>query len=587
MLRFLSQFLASVLALLVVLFVIIPGIVIWFVASEMKPLPESMMLTLDLRRPLPDKDDISFYNRPGGDAGSVVGIVRALERAEQDPRVKGLYLRVGDTGLSLAAAQELREALSHFKDAGKSVFAHTQSMFSTGLGAYSLAASADTFSLQPAGILFTSGLTTNSLFFKSAIDRVGLQPSLRGYGEYKSAINPYLYDDYPDTMAEARNALLSTTYDRAVTDLAQTRGIARADLARILDDAPVLADRALELNLVDAVQHEVEAREQARQAGGSRTRLVSLKSYLRDPLAAPEPENATAVALVHAAGPILEGGGDRSFAESDEVNGDVFTRAIDRAVADRRIKAIILRINSPGGSPIASEQIRHALLKASEANKPVIVSMASVAASGGYWIAMSADHILAHPATVTGSIGVFGGKIAVGETLSKIGVTYGELATNDGALLLSPKTPFTEEQWARFDRFLKSVYDDFVAKGSEGRGLDSAEFEQYARGRVWSGVDALERKLIDGHGGLRTAMSIVRERLNLAENAPLVLRDYPAKPGLADVVTALMDASMGAVRTGQVLDEIMTLAPVQALRRAAQIQGSEDAVVYEETGPIQ
>ncbi|MGF1456385.1 MAG: signal peptide peptidase SppA [Alphaproteobacteria bacterium] len=587
MLRFLSQFIASLLAFLVVLFVIIPGLVVWLVASEIKPLPDTMVLTLDLRRPIPDKSDLSLFGRSGPDATSVVGIVRALEQAERDPRVRGVYLQIGDSGLSLAAAQELREALGHFKDAGKSVFAHTQSLFSAGLGAYSLAAAADNFSLQPGGILFTSGLSTNTLFFKSAFERIGVQPSFRGYGEYKSGINPYLEDDYPDTMREARTALLTSTYEQAVTDLADMRGIAASELKDLFSDAPVLADRALSLNLVDAVRHEAEARQEARKAGGADARLVTMKAYLRDPFNTRDREGATTVALVHASGAIVEGGGnDGGIPDADEVGADVFSRAIARAVSSPRIKALILRVDSPGGSPLASEQIRHALLEAQAAGKPVIVSMAGVAASGGYWISMSADRILAHPATVTGSIGVYGGKFAIGETLNKLGITFGELASNDGALLLSPKTPFDDDQWARFDRYLLSVYDDFIAKGSEGRDLSPEVFEQHARGRVWSGVDALERNLIDRHGGLRTAMAEVRETLNLSETAPLVLRDYPAKPGLADLIAALMSASAGAVRAGQVLDEVMTLVPADARRKVSAVLGSDDPVVYEETGPI-
>ncbi len=585
MLRFLSQLLASILATLIVLFVIIPAVVIGLIASDSKPLPSAMVLSLDLRQPLPDKAPVSFQSQPGPSAKSVVGIVQALERAEQDERVKALYLRVGGVGMSLAEAQELREALTRFKATGKKVIAHSQSLFTPGLGAYYVGIAADEFWMQPDGAMLTSGLQTSSFFMKSLLDEIGVEADFQGRKEYKGAANGFLYEDYPEPMREARTALITSIYDAVIADMSQARGISTTQLKEILDDTPILAERALELGLVDKLGHELEARRAAKADAGSGVEVRSLKAYLKEPRLGQE--DGTVIALVHATGPIAEGSssGD-GFGGSDQIGGDTFAKAVMDAVEDDAVKAILLRVDSPGGSAIASEQVRYALNQAQIARKPVIVSMATVAASGGYWISMSADHIAAHPATITGSIGVIFGKFAVPGLLEKIGVNLGEIATNDGALLFSPNRRFSEAEWARVSRILDAVYADFIGKASEGRGLDEAELERHARGRVWSGVDALERELIDSHGGLRHAMDVTREKLGLDMAAKLTFKEFPSKPGVAQLLENLLETSVGAIRTAETVNDLMAIAPVRQIRQAAEIDAQDGPLAYEDTEAV-
>ncbi len=585
MLRFLSQVLAGILAALIVLFVIIPGIFIVLASSGVKPLPASMMLSLDMRSALPDREEVSLTGGDGPGVKSIVGLVRVLQRAETDERVKGVYLRVGGTGLSVAAAQELREALARFQARGKVVHAHTQSLTSPGLGAYYLASAADVFSMQPNGAIFTSGLQTSSVFLRGLLDEVGIAPDFRGRKQYKSAINTFMETDYTEPMREARTALITSVYDGVMQDISETRGVALDQLKAQFNDTPLIGDAAVTAGLVDSLSHEVDARSNARNAGGAGTQIVSVRRYASEPVVIPE--GGTAVALVHAVGQIVEGddaGG--GLGDTQQIAGDVYARAIMSAVRNDEIKAIILRVDSPGGSPIASEQVRDALTRAQAAGKPVIVTMASLAASGGYWIAMTADKIVAHPGTLTGSIGVFTGKFAVGGLLNNIDVNMGEIFTNEGARLFSTNRTYTEEEWTRLGRFLDSIYSDFITTAAEGRSMSVAQVDDYAGGRIWSGADALSRGLIDSHGGLRRAMDLTREALNLSADAQIDLKDFPGRPGFFEIISRLFSGSVGVIEAAKAINEIMTTEAIVALRQAAILGSEETPLVYEEMGEV-
>ncbi len=584
--RFISQVLATMVAIILLL-ILVPVIFAIIGAGSAPQVPGTVVLSLDMRQPLPDKAPLNpFRSGDTPSANSVVGVVRALRRAEQDERVKGLYMRVGGLGVPVAQAQELREAIARFRQSGKFVVAHAQSIFSTGVGAYYLGAGAEEFRMQPNGQIFSSGVVTSSLFMKELFDKIGVTAQFGTYKEYKSAANGFLYDDYTDPMREARTALVNSIYDSAMGEIAADRGIGLETLKTTLDNAPIIGQAAVDAGLIDRLAYEVETREDVKARAGANAELLSLADYWD--IAGPAPATGGVIALIQGDGPINEGSSDEgsAFGGDAMMGGDTIAAAIKKAADTDDVKAIILRVNSPGGSAIASEQIRHAVVQAQAKGKPVVVSMGDVAASGGYWVSMSADRIIAHPATVTGSIGVLAGKFVVNDLFKMIGVNQGEIATNDGALFFSVQREFTVSEWARLDRSLKATYDEFIEKAAAGREVAPDALERYARGRVWSGADALERDLIDATGGLRQTIDVAKEVAGIDAGAAVELRDFPQPPGLVELLDSLFSASGDVVKASRTLSEIMELPAISALTKATDLAEQEGVLAVEETEAV-
>ncbi len=598
MLKFLSQLLASILGGLIILFIIVPLIVIGIIAANVKPLAPSVVLTLDLRSGLPERDGVSFdSNQQGIDGDSLLGVVRTLEIAEQDPRVKSLYLRVGGIGLPVAQAQELREAIDRFRATGKKVVAHVQSSFTAGLGPVYVASAADEVVMQESGQLFSSGMVTSSLFMRELLDEIGVEAQFGRYKDYKNAANTFLNDDYTDEQREARTALITSIHGGVLEDIAAARSAAGKSvtvqsLQRVFNDVPILARNALDAGLVDRFDYHQNVRAALLAEAGAGAAMLSVDTYAEEPRR--PKKSGTMVALVHAVGPINEGRSSNSspFGGSDVIGGDSLAKAITDAAANAEVKAILLRVDSPGGSAVASEQVRYAVAQAREAGKPVVVSMSSVAASGGYWISMSSDHIAAHPATITGSIGVITGKFITAGLFDKIGANLGEIPTNDGALFFSSQRGFSEDEWQRLDRSLNAIYTEFVDKAAAGRSAATGEtvdpdaLEAFAQGRIWSGADALERGLIDSTGGYRHAMDVVREKLGLEEGADLRVKLYPAPPSFFELFDAMMSSSGASIRAGQKIEALLDHPDVSRILHKLDAPVDQGPAAYEETQPV-
>jgi protease-4 len=546
--------------------------------------PSNMVLELDLRQSISDKaqHEILDLARP---SLSVVDVALTLDAASRDSRVKGVFTRVGSGDISIPKAEELRDALKRFKASGKFVIAHSQSFYSSGLGDYGIAASADEIWMQPVSTFFSAGTQSTALFLKGLFDKIDAVPQFVQRYEYKNAANMFTETDFTPAHREATLRLLQSWYDSATAEMAADRGLEKAAVVGILDDAPLQVEAVRERGLITDIGYDEDARDAARRRAGTDAEFVRFERYMQSSREHRAPSGAPVVAFVHAAGEIVEGGdNDDPFSDNAEIiQGDTFSRAIRDAADDKDVKAILLRVDSPGGSAIASDQILAAVKKAQAAGKPVVVSMASVAASGGYYISATANRIIAEPGTITGSIGVLWGKVAVGGTAAKVGVNARELGIGNNALFLSGIVPWNESQLAKVNAQADAVYADFTGKVAEGRKIPLERVQELARGRVWSGADAKERGLVDELGGFWTAVDATKTLIGVDTNTRIVLRDFPERQGFWERVSRVVDNSSATLRAIDGLNAILASPPVKILTEAVSM-ASGGGMKFKATG---
>ena len=493
-------------------------------------LPRNMVLTLDLRSSIEDKSAPSLFELTASKL-SIMDIVFGLDSAGRDERVKGAFMRVGTGDLSVAQAQELRDALIRFKSTGKFVVVHAQSFYSGGMGDYELAAIADQIWMQPVGAFFPAGTAGGTLFLKGFFDKIEvIQQFVQRY-EYKNAADTFMQTDFTPAHREATTRVLQSWYDSALETIATDRQLTREALVATLEESPSSAEFVRDRGLITAIGYDDDAANAARVRAGEGANMTPFTQYMRS--APTGPRGRPVFALVHAVGEIAEGKERAGLGDALGVAGDSFAEGIRNATRDPDVRAIVVRVDSPGGSAIASDQILDALKKARAAGKPVVVSMGSLAASGGYYIALAADRIVAQPGTLTGSIGVVWGKFAVGRSLETIaGIRGGEIGIGKNALFLSGLQPWTADQMAEVNTQADLVYEDFTRKVAEGRKMPLARVQELARGRVWTGADARERGLVDELGGFWTAVDSAKRLAGIAEGQNVAFRDYPRGEGL-------------------------------------------------------
>lgn len=451
-------------------------------------------------------------------------VLAGLHRAAKDPRVAGLIVRTGGALQPLAHAQELRDALREFASTGRPTvaWAETFGEFGRGTAGYLIASGCSEIWLQPTGEIGMTGFAAEATFVRELFDRIGVRAEVGARREYKNAPNLATERGYTAPHREAMARLVGSSLESAVEDIAESRRLEPAEVRALVDRSPLSAADALEAGLVDRLGYRDEAYAdlRARVPGAELRFLHRLGEAPAAKLRVLTTRDKRHVALVDVCGGIKSGRSGRGVlgasAGSDSVNA-----ALRAAVADDDVAAVVLRVDSPGGSYIASDAIWRTTLALRPAGKPLVVSMGGVAASGGYYVAMGADRILAQPATVTGSIGVFGGKLVIGDLLTRHGVDHDAVQAGARARMGSPRVGFDPDQLAALEAWLDRVYADFTGKVAAARGLSAEEIEAAARGRVWSGADARERGLVDAFGGLQEAAAQARALAGLSSDAPL------------------------------------------------------------------
>lgn len=525
------------------------------------------VLSLDLRKPMTDHDaGASLF---GGNAPSIVSTVRALHRAKSDKTIKGLFIRADTMSMAPASAEELRLAILDFKESGKFVISHAQGFEGTSILPYQAISASNEIWLQDTSGFAVSGLRSETEFYGGVFEKFGVQPQFEQFHEYKNAVNTYIKTDFTEPHREATTSYLTSIYDNAVKQIAIDRKLDIAAITRVLQSAPHSAEAAKEAGMIDKLGHLETAREYARKkAGGKTIKFQDVSNYGIGFASAGE-----TIAFIGGQGAVLPGksSGGSPFSRGITMGGDTLAAGFDAALKDKNVKAIVFRVSSPGGSPSASDQILAALDRAREAGKPVIVSMGQYAASGGYYVSAHADHIVAMPQTITGSIGVFGGKIALEDTFAKVGYNIeGITIGGEYSGVYSPDTPFTDTQRAAYRAQLQDIYDDFTSRVAKGRNLPIERVLEIAKGRVWTGEQAKEIGLVDELGGFMTAIAAAKKLGGIDKDAKIRIKSFPRKKTqqeqLQEILsgTAQMQADIAALR------EITAIPEVQAVLRARQ-----------------
>ena len=508
--------------------------------------PNGCILELDLQSLPPETSgfDPMAFIAGGGRPLLLRQAVAAIHRAAKDTRIAGLIARVQLSAAPPGAVQELREAIVAFTAVKPSLaWAETY----PGTLSYYLASAFREVWMQPSGTVGLIGFATNALFLRDALDKAGLQAQFIARGEYKSAANMFTQDRYTEAHREADSRLIESLHNQVWQGISESRRLDVSALDELADRAPLLRDDALSAALIDRVGFRDEAYRRIGEltdpdadsnpdSDDAPPRLF-LSRYAQTRHAQtrghgpslPGRKAKPAVAVITVAGPIVGGRGGPGLSPfgRSSAGGDTIAAALREAGADDDVKAVVLRVDSPGGSVSASETIWREVCRVRAAGKPVVASMGSVAASGGYYVAMAAEVIVANPATITGSIGVITGKLVARELKDRLGVGSESLRTNVNADAWSVNSPFTAEQYDMVETEANLFYDDFVRRVAEARKMSVEDVGIVARGRVWTGADAIERGLVDELGGLRTAVRRAKVLAGLDIDATIHLVDYP------------------------------------------------------------
>lgn len=528
----------------------------------------------------------------GGEGRTLLDALLALRAAKDDDDVVGLVARVGGSGQGLATAQELREAIAEFRASGKPAVAYAETFgeMSPGTSGYALATAFDEVWLQPSGELNLTRAAGEAMFLRGAFDKAGIVPEISQRKEFKNAANQYMQSTLTEAHREAMTSLLASLERQLVDDIAQGRPkLGGAEGVRtLLSGGPLSAQQAHERGLVDKLGYrdEMLAALQTRlvQSGalgaGATPRYLWLHKYAERASLPTRATTGRAVALIVAHGPVTRG---RSTADplsgESSFGSDTVSAALRSAAADDDVAAILLRVDSPGGSYVASDTIWREVARARENGKPVVVSMGDLAASGGYFVAMGGDRVFASRATLTGSIGVFGGKVVTTGMWDKVGVGFETVKSGDDvdASFFSTDEPYSERARGWLEGELDRIYADFTGKAAQGRKLPLDKLEPLAHGRVWSGADAKERGLIDDLGGFLPALDAAVAAGGLTPGA-FALREFPRRrPPLEQLLAALSG------NEGDNSDDVdavaIELPAAHALRAAASIAASLDRQV--------
>ncbi|MDP1738230.1 MAG: signal peptide peptidase SppA [Caulobacter sp.] len=569
---------AGVFAGLVLFFVLIPfliiGSIIGAASNPKDATPAQAVLELDLRDGLPDQDPQNPFAAFGGSGLSVISVIETLRHAETDDKVKAIFVRLPEGGMAPAAADELRLAFLHFRKAGKPVWAHSQGLYPSGVvtSTYMLGAAADLLWMQPDSSFQAVGLAGEDLFFKRFFDKYGVRADYEQRMEYKNAVNPYLYSDYTPAHRESATAWMSSIYRTGILTAAIDRKKEPIAFIRLIEAGPYSAQEAAAKGLIDRVGQVRDASDALIARVGGKAKLADFRDYMSVALRTHRAGlgGKPTIAVIGAEGPIMtgRGGGGNPFSGDETVWSDDISDAFYEAIEDKDVKAIVFRVSSPGGSDTASEQILAAVKAARKAGKPVVVSMGTYAASGGYWISSQANEIVAQPTTLTGSIGVYGGKFALGEALSRFGIDVRTTAVGgEYANAFGLGQGFDAGQRAAFSRWMDHIYDGFITRVSEGRKLPVDRVREIAKGRVWTGVQARQLKLVDQLGGYYDAIDRAKTLAGIKGEARIKHIGVPSSPfealerffGVSSTSLRTLAAAgwiMGDPRAAAVLDEM-------------------------------
>jgi protease-4 len=534
-------------------------------ADKNKPLPDHLTLTFTLLQPMVESVPPIVREFSGGDAPpGLEEWVVAMESAAHDPKVSAVYIRAVGGEISLTQVEELRASIARLRAAGKPVifFTDTFGEMENGTGLYYLAAACSKIVLQPGGFVGFSGVAIEEPFARGLLDKYGVLPEFEKRESYKSAMDVLTEKNMTDADREQLTRLLGHLAGHILDRVSADRHVDKDKLIALRDASPLPADGAKVL--VDAVQYEDQIQFPAER--------VTVDDYLAERDAPKAHGKTPRVVLINAEGEIVrgEGGGESAFADTT-MGAEDFVQTLADIEKDKDIKAVIIRLNSPGGSAIASETMNRAVQHLKDSGRPVIVSMGEVAASGGYYMAAPATRILAEPSTLTGSIGVIVGKISLGGLSGRFGVHWDEIAVGNHAALFATGRGFSADERAAVAKSADVVYDTFKSRVAAGRKLSPDVVEQLAQGQVWTGAEAKENGLVDELGGLMDAIAATKKLLGLKPTEKISIEPYPDQDNPALILPLLLH-KLGLLDTthlmGMLHEKFQSLLRVRTLEMA-------------------
>src|ERR1700688_936341 len=464
-------------------------------------------------------------------------VVDAIDRGAGDDRVVCLIAKIGAVPMGMAQTQEIRDAVLRFRSHKKFAVAYSETFgeFGPGNGAYYLATAFDHIYLQPSGDVGLTGIIMESPFIKGTLAKLGVTFHGDHRYEYKNALNFFTETKYTGPHKEALSALMTSWFNQMKDGICQARQIAPDKFEAIVDAGPYLGKEAVAAKLVDAVAYRDEVYGQVKSQAGSGAELLYLDKYLQR--AGRPHDSGKTVALVFGVGGVTRGKSDYDPVQGNQNMGsDTVAGAIRAATEDKSVKTILFRVDSPGGSYVASDTIWREVVRARQAGKPVIVSMGNLAGSGGYFVAMAADKIVAEPGTITASIGVLGGKMLTSGLWDKVGLSWDEVHQGANATMFTGTQDYSPAEWGRFEAWLDRVYVDFTSKVADGRKLPKEKVLEIAKGRIWSGQDAKNLGLVDELGGYDVALRLAKKAIGVSEGEEVKIVVYPRPKSLIESV---------------------------------------------------
>lgn len=512
----------------------------------------------------------------GGDAGKMglIQIIENIEKAKNDDNIKGIYLHLSQVGGGFATVQAIREKLEDFKTSGKFIIAYGELLSEK---AYYLASVADKKYLFPTGGMEFNGLSSERMFFKGTFEKLEIQPEIFKVGDFKSAVEPFILDKMSDYSRKQTESFMNSLQDYYLQNVSKSIGKSVEELAAISDSMFVRnGNDAVKYGLIDALAYEDEVlddiRKRTETEKDDKINFVSFKKYSKVKSDFESSYKKDRIAVIIAEGEIQSGeSGDGTMGSESIV------REIRKARLDDKVKAVVLRVNSPGGSALASDVMWREVMLTKKV-KPVIASMSDVAASGGYFIAMACDTIVAYPNTITGSIGVFGMWFDMSNFLqNKLGITTDRVKTGTFADLGSVNRPITDYERAAIQQQVEETYDDFTKKAAEGRGMTQDELKKYASGRVWTGSEALEVGLVDVLGGMQAAVDIAAKSAGL--DSSYVVKYYPEKKDFMEELIKELKGETEAYFAAQQYGELKTYA--KQLREIEKMKGVQAKLPFD------
>lgn len=523
--------------MLIILFVAM----IWVISSSSKSTvtvkPKSV-LYMNLNYEIPERttdDDLTAtlmrLQNSNTDQSGLNDIIANIDEAKNDPNISGIFLELSSVGTSTANIEELRHHIISFRESGKFVITYSETMAQN---SYYLATAGDEIYINPDGMLDIHGMASQIMFYKNLLDKLDIEIQIiRGpNNKFKSAVEPYFLDKMSAANREQMTKLLNTMWFKVVSDISESRNISIAKINELADNLSLTFDAKVALNegFVDGLAYRDEIIARIKDlAGIEKSKKINVLTNSQYASARPEPKvKSDKIALIYANGQIIDGDGDDST-----IGSITLSKAIREARENKSVKAIVMRVNSPGGSALASEVIRREV-ELAKAEKPFIISMGSYAASGGYWISTEGDRIFADPTTLTGSIGVFGtfpnAKKFLNET---VGLTFDVVKTNENADFGSITEPLTDYQKKMLQKYVGNTYNDFTSLVARTRGLRQSYVDSIGQGRVWAGTDALELGLVDELGGLDKAIEYAAKQADLTDYS---IKNYPKQKDLMEML---------------------------------------------------